>query len=192
MFGLNIVSIYIYRMYRLTISGPIADKYIDTHLKNDTQKQIHKIYRWGDKWGELCASNQWEHNWKAESRKDIAHHIDNQNLLLLESIEPMHSCQSPPIHIDDSWEEEVVVKNNIVFGTTLVIIGTGSSLQSTCSSLSMPYMNWLQSNTQITENVYVSEKSKPKPIQKPTQKPAQNSFLQTSKQHRPICLITTD
>ena len=186
MFGLNIVVVYIYRMYRLTISGPVADKYIDTHFKNDTIKQVIKIYRWGDKWGEFCASKQWNQNWIVESRKDIAHHIDNQNMLLIELIEPIHSCNAPPIHIDDSWEEEVVVKNNIIFGTTLVIIGTGSTIQSTCASLSIPYMNWIQSNIQITESAAM-----PKPIQKPIQK-SLTQEKQPIKKHRPVCLITTD
>jgi len=192
MFGLNIVGIYIYRMYRLTISGPIADKYIDANLKNDTIKQIVKIYRWGNKWGELWSSKS-DQNWNVESRKDIAHHIDNHNMLLIELVEPIHSCQAPPFQIDDSWEEEVVVQNNILFGTSLVIIGTKSSIQSTCSSLSIPYMNWIQSNTKImetSEQEYLPQK--PKLIQKPIQKTLIKSSIHTGKNYRPICLISTD
>jgi hypothetical protein len=118
-------------------------------------------------------------------------------MLLIELVEPIHSCQAPPFQIDDSWEEEVVVQNNILFGTSLVIIGTKSSIQSTCSSLSIPYMNWIQSNTKImetSEQEYLPQKPKliPKLIQKPIQKTLIKSSIHTGKNYRPICLISTD
>jgi hypothetical protein len=110
-----------FHMLRLTIQGKPAPQ--------QTAKTMwRRVYRWGAHWGYLDQSAKWDHAWYAEHRTPVGSYTDEKGLVyVLENVTPISA--SPPTHVDDVWEEEVVCQGAITHGTLWSIVGTAAELE---------------------------------------------------------------
>lgn len=98
-------------MFRLTISGPIAEQWKNT-FSSTLKPEQRRIYRWDTMWG-ILVNNQWT----VEKRKPI---IESDSMIL-ESIDFQQSIHAPPIHCDDIWDEEFYFVKNAEWNDILSV-----------------------------------------------------------------------
>jgi hypothetical protein len=104
-------------MYRLTIQGKPPPQ--------PTSKTVwRRVYRWGSHWGYLSLADA---AWTVEQRSHLGSHSDEKgNVYILDSVKQLET--SPPLTVDDVWEEEIVPQGAITHGTHWSIIGTRDEL----------------------------------------------------------------
>jgi hypothetical protein len=191
-------------MYRLTISGTLAEKAKSTF--NDTQTIWIRMYRWENKWGEyVIATNQWS----CEKRTHMAYFLESEsdNQAVLEKVEAI-DLYSPPYEVDDMWEEEVLTNGNMTCGNIFVVKGTSAEIHAVCAELFPSCTKWL------SEHLKYVKGDEPKryaththtTVSRPPYQQNRNgfrnasgsSFAQTmnirqkNEYRRPVCLIETD
>jgi len=118
--------------YVLTYSGPAVKAFHKTHAK--ARRYTHHVIRWGNNWGFIQQSPNWDTAWQAEQRAPVADHEHEAERFLLERITPQQ-VQAPPLAIDDMWSEEVIFDRHIKAGNLLYIRGTMSDIQATLKQL---------------------------------------------------------
>jgi hypothetical protein len=94
--------------FRITLSDSPA-------LVGNTQKR--RVYRWGNMWGILTGSD-----WYVERRTLLS------TTPMVEAVERL-DIHAPPPHVDDIWEEEVVLKDGTEWNGLLSFTGTAQAVQ---------------------------------------------------------------
>ena len=116
-------------MYRLSITGTANKRYLSQMKDKKPIKQ--RVYRWENKWGYLRKDQAWDESWTAETRSHIAFGVNDDNTFLLEECAPL--AATPPVSIDDVWEEEVLCDKTITCNSILSITGSKQDLIQFCS-----------------------------------------------------------
>ncbi len=66
--------------------------------------------------------------WNVEQRTSLGSHTDEKGYVYILEAVKQHDC-SPPLVVDDVWEEEVVPQGAITHGTHWSILGTRDELE---------------------------------------------------------------
>jgi hypothetical protein len=99
-------------LFRLSISGSIAEQWKKTINPTLTKIEQRRIYRWDSLWGILC-----KNTWTVENRTLLF----ESGPILLESVNSMSSIHAPPFHVDDVWDEEFYMIQNAEWNGILSI-----------------------------------------------------------------------
>ena len=116
-------------MYRLSITGT-ANKIYLSQMK-DKKHIKQRVYRWENKWGYLRKDKSWDESWSVEERSHISFAVNDENTFLLELCIPLSI--SPPVNIDDVWEEEVICDKTVTCNSILSITGSKQDLIQFCA-----------------------------------------------------------
>ena len=109
-------------MFRLTFTSPQVN-IVRSSLK--TKPQIMRVYKWGNNTGYYFPENSenWNNSWIAETRA----HVESGPNYLLEGVAGL-SCVAPPPSVDDIWTEDVCVRDNIIAGNLISIVGNAEQV----------------------------------------------------------------
>jgi len=127
--------------YLLSYSGPAVAQFIKKHAKARRFKQ--QVVRWGNNWGFIQQSPNWDAVWQAEERVQVAEHESGEERFLLERATPS-TLQAPPLLLDDMWSEEVIFDRHIKAGNLLYIRGSLSEILDTAKQLGVLTTTWLE------------------------------------------------
>jgi len=117
-------------MYRLSITGAANKRYLSQMKDKKSIKQ--RVYRWENKWGYLRKDQSWDESWNVEERSHISSGVNNDNTFLLEACIPLSS--TPPVTIDDVWEEEIIYDKTVTCNSILSITGSKQDLIQFCAT----------------------------------------------------------
>lgn len=121
-------------MYRLTLDDPKTVSGFLTHWSR-IPRRVARVYRWGAMWGfHFPATERAPDVWIAELRTPIASDVISH--MVLEAVEDMSEKQAaPPVIIDDVWDEELVLKGQVLCGNSWSFVGTAEEVKSVCAEI---------------------------------------------------------
>ena len=113
-------------MYRLTVRASLLNK---SALPTTAPSQQQRVYRWGPNWAVYRAPLQPNRGgtWRAEKRSILESTSDQ----LFECVEVL-DVQAPPVRVDDVWDEEIVVSNNVEYNGLVSICANAAEIKRWC------------------------------------------------------------
>jgi len=121
-------------MFRLTLDDPKVVSGFLTHWSR-IPRRVARVYRWGAAWGfHFPAMDRAPDVWIAERRTPVATEVTSH--LVLEAVEDLSTTQAaPPVEIDDVWDEELVLKGQVLCGNSWSFVGSAEEVKSVCAEI---------------------------------------------------------